>query len=119
MLRMTWQALSARPYGASGGKCRGGMGGREGHAGAGASGSALAGGDSGTGSSESSADSVAAAVAVEPAPEAPCAHMLFVMTRVLRVPPSNPLVWQLSLMDRELDEAGGSLRTRTETLLGT
>jgi hypothetical protein len=45
--------------------------------------------------------------------------MLFVMTRVLRVPPSNPLVWQLSLMDRELDEAGGSLRTRTETLLGT
>lgn len=26
------------------------------------------------------------------------------MTKVLRVPASNPLVWQLSLIDRELDE---------------
>ncbi len=26
-----------------------------------------------------------------------CLHVLFVMTKVLRVPPSNPLVWQLSL----------------------
>ncbi len=26
-----------------------------------------------------------------------CAHLLFVMSKVLRVPPSNPLCWQLSL----------------------
>lgn len=26
-----------------------------------------------------------------------CSHLLFVMCKVLRVPPSNPLVWQLSL----------------------
>ena len=37
--------------------------------------------------------------------QSPCAHILFVMTKVLRVPPSNPIVWQLSLVDRELDEA--------------
>ena len=30
--------------------------------------------------------------------------MLFVLVRVLRVPESNPIVWQLSLIDRELDE---------------
>ena len=33
-----------------------------------------------------------------------CVHTLFVLTRVLRVPPSNPIVWQLSLIDRELEE---------------
>ena len=33
-----------------------------------------------------------------------CVHILFVMLKVLRVPPRNPLVWQLSLTDRELDE---------------
>ena len=33
-----------------------------------------------------------------------CIHVLFVMVKVLRVPPSNPLVWQLCLTDRELDE---------------
>lgn len=30
--------------------------------------------------------------------------MLFVMTRVLKVPATNPVVWQLSLTDRELDD---------------
>ncbi|MEW5298888.1 MAG: hypothetical protein WDW36_001962 [Sanguina aurantia] len=34
-----------------------------------------------------------------------CLHTLFVLVKVLRVPPSNPLVWQLSLTDRELEEA--------------
>ena len=33
-----------------------------------------------------------------------CVHTLFVLTRVLRVPPSNPIIWQLSLIDRELEE---------------
>ena len=33
-----------------------------------------------------------------------CAHTLFVMIKVLGVPPSNPLVWQGSLLDRELEE---------------
>ncbi len=33
-----------------------------------------------------------------------CVHTLFVMLRVLGVPPNNPLVWQGSLLDRELDE---------------
>jgi E3 ubiquitin-protein ligase ZSWIM2 len=46
-----------------------------------------------------------------------CAHILFVMTKVLRVPRSNPIVWQVSLVDRELDEAlrcerGGGGRQR-------
>lgn len=31
-------------------------------------------------------------------------HIVFVMVRVLRVPASNPLAWQLSLTDRELEE---------------
>ncbi len=26
-----------------------------------------------------------------------CIHILFAMVKVLRVPPSNPIVWQLSL----------------------
>lgn len=33
-----------------------------------------------------------------------CLHIVFVMVRVLRVPASNPLAWQLSLTDRELEE---------------
>ena len=48
-----------------------------------------------------------------------CAHILFVMTKVLRVPRSNPIVWQVSLVDRELDEAlrceRGGARRRRET----
>jgi E3 ubiquitin-protein ligase ZSWIM2 len=52
------------------------------------------------------------------APEV-CAHILFVMTKVLRVPRSNPIVWQVSLVDRELDEAlrceRGVARRRRET----
>ena len=55
----------------------------------------------GGGDGESSTESVAGG---GDAPEAPCAHLIFVMTKVLRVPSSNPLVWQLSLVDRELDE---------------
>ncbi|KAL0037874.1 hypothetical protein WJX79_003280 [Trebouxia sp. C0005] len=34
-----------------------------------------------------------------------CIHHIFVMLRVLRLPPNNPIIWQLSLIDRELDEA--------------
>ncbi|EFJ52902.1 hypothetical protein VOLCADRAFT_86362 [Volvox carteri f. nagariensis] len=33
-----------------------------------------------------------------------CMHTVFVMVKVLRVPVSNPLLWQLSLSDRELEE---------------
>ena len=33
-----------------------------------------------------------------------CVHILFVMLKALKVPPRNPLVWQLALTDRELDE---------------
>lgn len=33
-----------------------------------------------------------------------CAHLLFVLQRVLKVPAGNPILWQLSLTDRELDE---------------
>ncbi|KAG2432423.1 hypothetical protein HYH02_012994 [Chlamydomonas schloesseri] len=33
-----------------------------------------------------------------------CLHTLFVMVKVLRVPVGNPLLWQLSLSDRELEE---------------
>ncbi|KAL3163058.1 hypothetical protein ABBQ32_009480 [Trebouxia sp. C0010 RCD-2024] len=34
-----------------------------------------------------------------------CIHHVFVMLRILRLSASNPLIWQLSLIDRELDEA--------------
>ncbi|KAL0037055.1 hypothetical protein WJX77_010709 [Trebouxia sp. C0004] len=34
-----------------------------------------------------------------------CIHHIFVMLRVLRLSPNNPIIWQLSLIDRELDEA--------------
>ncbi|KAK9823377.1 hypothetical protein WJX72_002332 [[Myrmecia] bisecta] len=47
-----------------------------------------------------------------------CIHVLFVMLRVLRLPPSNPLCWQLSLIDRELEEVlhwGSRLASRPET----
>jgi len=33
-----------------------------------------------------------------------CAHVLFVLTRVFRMPAANPLVWQLSLTEREIAE---------------
>ncbi|KAL6750982.1 hypothetical protein V8C86DRAFT_2793293 [Haematococcus lacustris] len=39
-----------------------------------------------------------------PTPAELCLHLLFVLVKVLRVPASNPLVWQLSLTDRELEE---------------
>ena len=32
-----------------------------------------------------------------------CEHVLFVMVKVLRVPEENPLSWQLSLLDAELE----------------
>lgn len=34
-----------------------------------------------------------------------CVHLLFVLHRVLGVPKTNPLIWQVSLTERELDEA--------------
>ena len=33
-----------------------------------------------------------------------CVHILFVMIKLLRVPKNNPLVWQHSLMDREVND---------------
>lgn len=33
-----------------------------------------------------------------------CVHLLFVLLRVLRVPATNPAVWQLGLVEREIDE---------------
>ena len=33
-----------------------------------------------------------------------CIHKLFVMLKVLGIPPSNPIIWQGSLLDRELEE---------------
>eukprot|EP00892_Ulva_mutabilis_P012680 jgi/Ulvmu1/9785/UM056_0025.1 len=33
-----------------------------------------------------------------------CKHIVFVMVKVLGVPKDNPLAWQLSLVDRELDD---------------
>ena len=33
-----------------------------------------------------------------------CAHILFVLTRVFRMPAANPLIWQLSLTEREIAE---------------
>ena len=33
-----------------------------------------------------------------------CIHILFVMVKVLRVPPANPLTWQTALTDREVEE---------------
>ena len=34
-----------------------------------------------------------------------CVHLLFVLHRVLGVPKTNPLIWQVSLTERELEEA--------------
>ena len=33
-----------------------------------------------------------------------CVHILFVMVKVLKVQPENPLVWQLSLVGESLSE---------------
>eukprot|EP00049_Salpingoeca_infusionum_P014502 m.271247 g.271247 ORF g.271247 m.271247 type:complete len:814 (+) comp15683_c1_seq4:1540-3981(+) len=33
-----------------------------------------------------------------------CIHILWVLTRQLRVPESNPIIWQLALIDREINE---------------
>lgn len=33
-----------------------------------------------------------------------CCHILFVMIKVLRVPQDNPLIWQLSLVDSEVQQ---------------
>lgn len=34
-----------------------------------------------------------------------CIHVLFCLVKVLQVPTSNPMVWQVGLNERELDEA--------------
>ena len=49
------------------------------------------------------ADDAATVHATRDLPEV-CAHIVFVMRKVLGVPRSNPLTWQVSLIDRELDE---------------
>ena len=33
-----------------------------------------------------------------------CSHILFVMLKVLRIPRQNPVVWQQSLTDNEIDQ---------------
>jgi hypothetical protein len=43
------------------------------------------------------ADTDAAAVAGQQRQPELCIHVLFVVIKVLRVPPSNPLTWQLAL----------------------
>ena len=35
--------------------------------------------------------------------EEPCVHILFVMVRIMRLEKDNPLVWQKSLVDAEVD----------------
>ncbi len=37
-----------------------------------------------------------------------CKHQLFVMLRVLGLPPTEPLVWQAALLSHEVDEVSGS-----------
>ena len=34
----------------------------------------------------------------------PCLHLLFVLLKILRVPPENPFLWQGSLLDNEIDQ---------------
>jgi E3 ubiquitin-protein ligase ZSWIM2 len=34
-----------------------------------------------------------------------CIHIMFVMLKVLRVPPTNPIAWQVSLVDQEVVDA--------------
>ena len=34
----------------------------------------------------------------------PCLHLLFVLLKILRVPPENPFLWQGSLLDHEIDQ---------------
>lgn len=36
--------------------------------------------------------------------ELPCVHLLFVLVKLLRVPMENPLVWQASLLDGEVEQ---------------
>jgi E3 ubiquitin-protein ligase ZSWIM2 len=46
-----------------------------------------------------------------------CVHILFVMLKVLRVPRENPVLWQLSLTDNEVDQVlAGSLGRRREVV---
>ena len=33
----------------------------------------------------------------------PCLHVAFVLLRVFRLPPTDPITWQASLIDRELE----------------
>jgi hypothetical protein len=35
-----------------------------------------------------------------------CIHILFVMVKVLRISPENPVVWQKSLNDAEIEQVG-------------
>eukprot|EP00877_Chromochloris_zofingiensis_P006081 jgi/Chrzof1/1726/Cz10g18220.t1 len=34
----------------------------------------------------------------------PCVHIMFIMTKVLRIPSDDPLAWKLTLTDRELEQ---------------
>ena len=34
----------------------------------------------------------------------PCLHLLFVLLKILRVPPENPFLWQASLLDHEIEQ---------------
>lgn len=44
-----------------------------------------------------------------------CVHVLFVMIKLLRVPATNPLVWQHALLDREVNDIlSGTFRRRAE-----
>jgi hypothetical protein len=36
--------------------------------------------------------------------DGPCLHLLFVLLKILRVPPENPFLWQGSLLDHEIDQ---------------
>ena len=53
----------------------------------------------------SSTSTSAAAAAASGKSSSVCVHLLFVLHRVLGVPRTNSIVWQLSLTERELDEA--------------
>ncbi len=45
-----------------------------------------------------------------------CHHILFIMLKVLRIPKDNPLSWQLSLMDTEVDQVlSGDLVKRSSS----
>lgn len=34
----------------------------------------------------------------------PCIHQLFVLVKLLRIPAENPLIWQASLLDNEVEQ---------------